>query len=59
MKIVSIEFTQVSKEIMAENSVNRVHMVNKGKLVRVSVNQVHSVAKGFLQVRSVNQDSIG
>ena len=59
MKTVSTELTRASKEIMAENSVNRVPLFNEGKLDRVSFNQVHSVAKGFLQVCSVNQASIG
>ena len=55
----STELTRASKEIIAENSVNRVFMVNEGKLVRVSINEVHSVAKGFLQVCNVNQASVG
>ena len=37
----------MSKEILVGNSVNRVLMVNEGKLVRVSVNRVHLIAKGF------------
>ena len=55
----STKLTQASKEIMEEDSVDRVCMVNKGKLDRVSINQVHSVSKGFLQVHGVNQASFG
>ena len=53
-KTVSTELTRASKEIMEENSVNRVHMVNKGNLDKFSANRAHSVTKGFLQVHSVN-----
>ena len=55
----STELTRASKEIMAKNSVNRVPMVNEGKLVRVSINRVHSIAKGFVQVRSVYRAPVG
>ena len=55
----STELTRASKEIMVENSVDRVSMVSEEKLDRVSVNQVNSVIKGFLQVHSVNRAPIG
>ena len=55
----STELTWVSKEIVAKNCVNRVHMVNEGKLDRVSANWVHSVTKGFFQVHSFNWASVG